>query len=309
MANWPRVDANDLAGAARLRRAEPRRRLHLRAGLDVQGVHRRRRAARTAWSRPTRTFDLPPQIQVADRTIDEPHARGTETLTHGRRSSPSPRNVGAITIGLRDGHASASTTGCARFGFGQPTGVDLPGEERGHRACRSTSTRAPRWATCRSARASRSRRCRWPPAYAAIANGGILRPPQRSCAGRRQARRRAAGPARDHLADDRRRSCATMLEGVLAPGRHRAARSRSPATSWRARPARRTRSTRRPASYSKTNYVASFVGFAPARDPQLLVAVMVDEPQGAIYGGAVAAPGVRQDRRVRAAVPADPARR
>ena len=42
--------------------------------------------------------------------------------------------------------------------------------------------------------------------------------------------------------------------------------------------------------YSKTKFVASFIGFAPARDPRLLVAVMVDEPQGDIYGGTVAAP-------------------
>lgn len=42
--------------------------------------------------------------------------------------------------------------------------------------------------------------------------------------------------------------------------------------------------------YSKTKYVASFIGYAPARDPRLLVAVMVDEPKGQIYGGLVAAP-------------------
>ena len=45
--------------------------------------------------------------------------------------------------------------------------------------------------------------------------------------------------------------------------------------------------------YSKTKYVASFVGFAPARDPKLLTLVMVDEPQGDIYGGSVAAPAWR----------------
>jgi len=43
-------------------------------------------------------------------------------------------------------------------------------------------------------------------------------------------------------------------------------------------------------TYSETKYVASFIGFAPAQDPQLLVAVIVDQPQGEIYGGAVAAP-------------------
>ncbi len=42
--------------------------------------------------------------------------------------------------------------------------------------------------------------------------------------------------------------------------------------------------------YSKTKFVASFIGYAPARNPRLLVAVMVDEPQGEIYGGVVAAP-------------------
>jgi len=38
------------------------------------------------------------------------------------------------------------------------------------------------------------------------------------------------------------------------------------------------------------NYVASFVGFAPASDPRIIVAVMIDEPTGAHYGGEVAAP-------------------
>ena len=45
--------------------------------------------------------------------------------------------------------------------------------------------------------------------------------------------------------------------------------------------------------YSSTRYVASFVGFAPARNPRLLALVMVDEPQGDIYGGSVAAPAWR----------------
>lgn len=38
------------------------------------------------------------------------------------------------------------------------------------------------------------------------------------------------------------------------------------------------------------NYVASFVGFAPASDPRIIVAVMVDEPTSGHYGGDVAAP-------------------
>ncbi|RDE50437.1 MAG: penicillin-binding protein 2 [Candidatus Accumulibacter meliphilus] len=42
--------------------------------------------------------------------------------------------------------------------------------------------------------------------------------------------------------------------------------------------------------YSTKKYVASFVGFAPASDPRLVVAVMIDEPRGKYYGGEVAAP-------------------
>ncbi|MBI5062799.1 MAG: penicillin-binding protein 2 [Desulfatitalea sp.] len=42
--------------------------------------------------------------------------------------------------------------------------------------------------------------------------------------------------------------------------------------------------------YSEDRYVASFVGFAPAERPAVAVLVVVDEPQGTIYGGLVAAP-------------------
>ncbi|HOU37095.1 MAG TPA: penicillin-binding transpeptidase domain-containing protein, partial [Candidatus Omnitrophota bacterium] len=42
--------------------------------------------------------------------------------------------------------------------------------------------------------------------------------------------------------------------------------------------------------YSHSRFMASFVGFAPAEDPQLAIAVTVDEPRGMYYGGVVAAP-------------------
>jgi cell division protein FtsI/penicillin-binding protein 2 len=47
-------------------------------------------------------------------------------------------------------------------------------------------------------------------------------------------------------------------------------------------------------TYSSTEYVASFIGFVPTDHPKLLVAVIVDRPQGAIYGGAVAAPAFQK---------------
>jgi len=47
-------------------------------------------------------------------------------------------------------------------------------------------------------------------------------------------------------------------------------------------------------TYSSTQYVASFIGFVPTDKPKLLVAVIVDRPQGDIYGGAVAAPAFQK---------------
>jgi cell division protein FtsI (penicillin-binding protein 3) len=42
--------------------------------------------------------------------------------------------------------------------------------------------------------------------------------------------------------------------------------------------------------YSKKDYVSSFVGFVPANAPKLVILVMLDTPEGDIYGGSVAAP-------------------
>jgi cell division protein FtsI (penicillin-binding protein 3) len=50
----------------------------------------------------------------------------------------------------------------------------------------------------------------------------------------------------------------------------------------------------RTGGYSTTKYVASFVGIVPATAPKLVILVTVDEPQGAIFGGTVAAPVFQQ---------------
>jgi stage V sporulation protein D (sporulation-specific penicillin-binding protein) len=39
-------------------------------------------------------------------------------------------------------------------------------------------------------------------------------------------------------------------------------------------------------------YISSFLGFAPAEDPQVLALLLIDEPEGVYYGGTIAAPVV-----------------
>ncbi len=80
-----------------------------------------------------------------------------------------------------------------------------------------------------------------------------------------------------------------MLEGVFAPG-GTASEVSIPGYELAGKTGTANKIDKATGEYSEERYVASFVGMAPAADPQLLVSVMVDEPQGAIYGGEVAAP-------------------
>src|SRR3954470_22957411 len=78
---------------------------------------------------PDPTFDLPPVLQIADRTLHDAEARGYVTLTVARILAESS-NIGAVKIGLKLG-ARAFDRWVRRFGFGGSTGIDLPGEAAG----------------------------------------------------------------------------------------------------------------------------------------------------------------------------------
>ena len=78
-----------------------------------------------------------------------------------------------------------------------------------------------------------------------------------------------------------------MLEGVLAPG---GTASEVSVPGYTLAGKTGTAQKVENGTYSDSRYVASFVGFAPAAHPKLLVAVVVDEPQYVHVGGPVAAP-------------------
>ena len=85
-----------------------------------------------------------------------------------------------------------------------------------------------------------------------------------------------------------------MLRGVLAPG-GTASEVSIPGYQLAGKTGTASKVDPQPGSTPKRAYVASFIGFAPASDPKLLCAVIVDEPQtGSIYGGTVAAPAFGQ---------------
>jgi cell division protein FtsI/penicillin-binding protein 2 len=84
-----------------------------------------------------------------------------------------------------------------------------------------------------------------------------------------------------------------MLEGVLAPG-GTAPEASVPGYVLAGKTGTAQKPDPETGGYSDTRFFSSFIGFAPAKEPQLLVAVMVDEPQGLYYGAEVAAPAFEQ---------------
>jgi cell division protein FtsI/penicillin-binding protein 2 len=231
---------------------------------------------------PNTLFDLPIEIQVADRRISDAEDRGPETLTVAQILAQSS-NVGAVKIGLELG-PERFYKWVRRFGFGDPTGIDYPGEERGivptpSEFSGSTIGNLP------IGQGLSVTPMQMAAAYSAIANGGVLRAPQLVMEegdspvsppeGRRVISAQTAAQLRQ------------MLEGVLAPG---GTASEVSVPGYTLAGKTGTAQVAVDGGYSKTQFVASFVGFAPARDPRLLVAVVVDEPQGNYYGGVVAAP-------------------
>lgn len=281
MANWPPVDPTDLSGASNedlLNRAtgftyEPGstfKAFTVAAALEEGLVS------------PESAFVLAPTIDVADRTIEESHPRGTQTMTVAEILAYSS-NVGAVTIGLQVGSRKYSRW-IKRFGFGRPTGIQFPAEERGivpalEDYSGSTMGNLP------LGQGLAVTPIQMMAGYAAIANGGVLRQPRLiKRIGERQLKRpkgrRVLSPA---VAGQVRE----MLEGVLGPG---GTASEVSVPGYTLAGKTGTAEVAENGEYSDTKYVASFMGFAPAENPRLLVGVIVDQPQGEIYGGAVAAP-------------------
>jgi len=234
---------------------------------------------------PRKTFTLPYEIQVADRRIHDAEPRGTETMSVATILSKSS-NVGAITLAELLGKDRLMSW-ISRFGFGHPTGIDFPGESQG------IVLPAEKWSGSTIGNVPIGQGIAVTPiqmasAYAAIANGGIWTRPHvvdRVGEGLAKpvARRRVVTRWISRELNSMLRNVVLDGTGTLAqiPGYHVAGK-----TGTAAKPDPQ-------GGYSTSRYVASFVGFAPATRPRVVVLVTVDEPHGAIWGGVVAAPAFK----------------
>jgi cell division protein FtsI/penicillin-binding protein 2 len=234
---------------------------------------------------PQSSFEIPESLEIGGRVIHDAEQHGAETLTASQILAQSS-NIGAVKIALLEG-PNQFNYWVRAFGFGAHSGIELPGEEAGV-VPQVDQYSGASMGNLPFGQGELVTPIQVANAYAAIADGGVLQPPHIVAA--------VDGHAVAHGSGRRVLSAATaaelreMLRGPLQPGGTAAEVSVPPyelagktGTANKVNPAT--------GQYSTTAFVPSFVGFAPVRDPKLLCAVVVDEPQGgSIYGGQVAAP-------------------
>ena len=234
---------------------------------------------------PNSSFTLPPTIKVADRVIDEAEPRPTETMTVSEMLARSS-NVGTVMLAQLLGSKRLAAW-IGRFGFGRPTGIDFPGESPG------IVLPLDRWSGSTIGNVPIGQGIAVTPIqmaalYGALANRGIWVQPHlvdhvRGVRARRPSRHRVLSAA---IA----REVVGMLQGVVSGGT--GAEAAVPGYLV----AGKTGTAAKPdpsGGDSNTKYVASFVGIVPASSPRLVVLVSINEPQGQIFGGVVAAPAFR----------------
>lgn len=236
--------------------------------------------------KPTSKFTLRSSIRVADRIVNESHERGTVTYTVAEILQHSS-NVGAATIGIKMGKQNLYKWVKA-FGFGEQTGIELPGEEKG-------LVPAPEeWSDSSIGNIPMGQGIAVTPlqmaaAVCAIANDGVAVSPrivQRvGDTVVPEAEGRQVIPAR--IA----RQVRKMLTLVVEKGTGTKGRIKGYKVAGKTGTSQKVGDS----GYSKTDYIGSFAAMAPADQPELVVLVAVDTPRiGSYYGGDVAAPAVQQ---------------
>ncbi|MEA2131652.1 MAG: hypothetical protein QOJ85_4543 [Solirubrobacteraceae bacterium] len=287
LANWPRVDANDLGGAPAYAAQDRGVGFNYEPGSTFKAFTIAGALQDKAVD-PNEYFHLPPSIMVADREIKEAHDRGTVDLTTAQILKTSS-NVGTVRIGQRLG-APRFDHWVRAFGFGRPTGVELDGEEAGQvltldKYSGSSMGNLP------IGQGESVTPMQLATAYAAIANGGILRRPR--LIDRVGGKPTALPRGRRVISESTAEQVRQMLEGVVSAG-GTGAGAAIQGYSLAGKTGTANKIDPATGTYSKSRFIASFVGFAPVRNPKLLVTVMVDEPKGQIFGAEVAAPAFQE---------------
>lgn len=239
----------------------------------------------------TDKFNDPGYIRVGPERIKcwttTPH--GVQTFGEGLENSCNPV---LVSVGLRlwEKDKGLFYRYIRGFGFGEKTGIELPGEAKGQ-LIPEIQLREINIATISIGQGIAVTPVQMITGISAVANGGHLMAPQLV----KEIRNRE-GKVIDSVSPQEVRQVISeavsdklclLLENVVKNGTG----SRAYIEGYRV--AGKTGTAQKPGAggYMEGKYVASFAGFAPANDPQIACLVVIDEPQGYPYfGGTVAAP-------------------
>ena len=238
--------------------------------------------------KPTDTFNCPGYIMVEDRRIrcHKAGGHGTEDFVQGTMNSCNPV---FITVGMRIG-AERYYSYFKQFGLLDKTGIDLPGEA-GTIMHNVENIGPVELATISFGQSFQITPIQLAVTASSIINGGRRVTPH---FGVKVADADGANshvfsyPVRDHVvSEETSETMRYILEQVVAEGS-----GKNGAVEGYRVGGKTATSQTLPRGSGK--YIASFLGFAPADNPQVLAIAIINNPQGTYYGGQIAAPVVRQ---------------
>lgn len=237
---------------------------------------------------PNDVFDDKGKITILDRTINnwDMEAHGPVTYAYILTNS---LNTGMVDMGMRLG-GERLTNYAKKFGLGKTTGVELPGEEVG--ILFDPQTMYPsNVATMSIGQGIALTSMQLIRAIATIANDGKLVQPhivKRVERGDGRILREEKLPAQPQIIKpETARTLRDIMEQVILNGGGKNAKIEGYSIAGKTGTAQKLSAD---GTGYDGGYIASFVGFAPSKNPDFIVLVMLDNPQGAYYGGQIAAP-------------------
>jgi stage V sporulation protein D (sporulation-specific penicillin-binding protein) len=291
MANEPRYDLNDPAGVP----AHWRRNRAITDMFEPGSTLKIITAAAALQEDQKKPDDLVycegGQMQLSGRVIHDVEENGWLTFQQVIEKSS---NIGTIKVAEQLGEKTFYQYARA-FGFGNLTGVDLPGEVKGLLAHPRT------WSQMSLASMSIGHEVAVTPlqlicAYAAVANGGLLMKPQvvRYVLDQRghTIKRFDPTPIRSVISEKTAATLRSFLTQVVENGTGKMARIEGFRVAGKTGTAYKLNEDG--CGFSTSRFVASFCGFFPAEDPRLVGLVVLDEPRSPHSGGRAAAPVFRR---------------
>lgn len=227
-------------------------------------------------------FVVPDSIKVADRTINDSEEHETERMTPEEILAESS-NVGTVKVAQElGGEALAEHT--RDFGFGEPTGVDLYGEDAGNvPAYRDWSGSSI--GNIPIGQGLTATPLQLAAGYATLANGGFrVTPHIEDSAG-------SEGRGERVISRNTSDIVRGMLQTVVDDGTGQMAQI--PGYSVAGKTGTSQKVDQETGTYGG-GYIVSFAGFAPADDPEYVTLIVVDDPQESIWGEVVAAPAFQK---------------